>query len=313
MQISQRFARLPRGVRCFVRSADQPEVAPGARTLGRRGAAGSRARSRDRRSPAPRAPARRLMSVSGIGPLGEAAGSGAVEKPPGRYRPRRGSVRPPGRRRIGCSDAPATDDSLRRCPIPAGLVVGDAERGRNPRAFRSRSIEPRSKNRPSMSTGSGTLLGSRPSSCEPEAELEVRRASIRRTLAIAAPTLGGRGRWRRSRRATRARSRGPAARDNRRRLASSTRRRYEGPRATSDSATGRRPFVAAARERSRPAPRGTMRHASAGPFAAAATALRSARAGRSPTARTDTDRSRTSAVPTTSTAALSVAANRAAR
>ena len=62
-------------------------------------------------------------------------------------------------------DRSAADHRLPRRPVLAGLVVGDAKQlVPSRRVVSIRSTEPRSLNRPSTRTGSGTLRGSRPSS-----------------------------------------------------------------------------------------------------------------------------------------------------
>ena len=110
-------------------------------------------------------------------------------------------------------DRAAADHRLPGRPVLAGLVIGDAEIALAPPvAPRSiRSTEPRSLKRPSISTGSGTLRGSRAVvvAGQAERELEIGRhpAGVRRRRPGAGPRRAGRGRCRRSRRATRDRSR----------------------------------------------------------------------------------------------------------
>ena len=84
-------------------------------------------------------------------------------------------------------------------------------------------MAPRSGKRPSTSTGSGTLRGSRSAiGRQPERQLEVAAAPTPRRPRRGAASRAGRARSPRSLPATRDRSRAPAARDTRRRRARST-------------------------------------------------------------------------------------------
>ena len=89
-----------------------------------------------------------------------------------------------------------SDHRLPRRPISSRLVIGHAQRLVRPARRSIRSTEPRSKNRPSRCTGSGTLRGSRPSSLKPKLNSKYsgiqscadgsRRAQTRRSRAISA-------------------------------------------------------------------------------------------------------------------------------
>ena len=172
-----------------------------------------------------------------------------------------------------------------------------------------RSTEPRSRKRPSIVTGSGTLRGSRPSSDRPKLNSKYagfQLAGLRQPPHPDAQIAAEGGDLV-----------APDAIDRRREPLAIRRGDLGQLRSTSCSAAGSAAGVDRQRPcacidgRTRPAPRGRARRGSADRAAAAAPARRSARAGRSPTAGTGTDRSRTSAAPTASTAGPRAAASRA--
>ena len=118
---------LMRDALLLVRAADRAEVAPGARALGRRRGQEARARSRDRRSRAPRARHAAVRVVDRDLVIGEAARRGAVEQP-SRRRP--ASSQPCSTARLystGCSIAPPPITVFQRRAVLAGLVIGDAQ------------------------------------------------------------------------------------------------------------------------------------------------------------------------------------------
>ena len=158
------------------------------------------------------APAR----VSGMPHLAIAAGRRARSRAAPRHRPADEPARAPASTAPAAATRAAADDQPSLPRYLAGLVVGDAQRAGAP-CSSTRSIEPRSWNRPSMATGSAAARGDR---ARRRHEAEAPARTIRRPLAagLAHPSQPqpqvARDRAR-SRRARRDRSPAPAARGSR--------------------------------------------------------------------------------------------------